>query len=297
MIHGNWALWLRVLLYLHITAGGIAFVCAPVALLTKKGGQNHRQWGKVYFWGMATVAVTAITLSFALPIFFLAMVAVFSFYASFAAYRVLYLKDMYKGQKPQLVDWLAAIITIASSALLCACGFLYPRQMGVGIIEIAGHQISIVSVVFGFLGMRLGGISLRQFLKPPTQRMFWWFSHDRQLHRRHDRLLRRQPRPLVRSSLVGLALAHHPRRPHHRHLVQLLRKEVHPKTAPRPSRLESPTSAPARPLTSPAPNSAAPHPPDQTAHPRKSQADPHHSDPWSRSAPHSSEQTPYTLEA
>src|SRR6202789_2028642 len=149
MIHPEWTTHLRVLLILHISCGVVAFICAPLALATAKGGKVHRQFGKIYFWAMAGVAVTALTLSFALPVYFLAMVAVFSFYASFAAYRVLYLKDMYKGQKPQLVDWLAAIVTIASSALLCACGFLYPRQMGVGIIEIAGHQISIVSVVFG----------------------------------------------------------------------------------------------------------------------------------------------------
>ena len=177
MLHSNWALWLRALLYIHIAAGAIAFLCAPIALATKKGGRNHRRWGKIYFWGMATVAVTALSLSFALPIYFLAMVAVFSFYASFAAYRVLYLKEMYKGQKPQAIDWLAAIITVLSSATLFACGFLFPIQMHVGVIHIAGHPISIVSVVFGLVGIRLGSVSLQHFLKPPTERMFWWFSH------------------------------------------------------------------------------------------------------------------------
>ena len=94
MLHPHWALYLQILLALHISAGAIAFICAPVALATVKGGRTHRLWGKIYFWAMATVAVTALTLSLALPIFFLAMVAVFSFYSAFAAYRILYLKDM-----------------------------------------------------------------------------------------------------------------------------------------------------------------------------------------------------------
>src|SRR5271163_5284148 len=131
-MHSDWATYLRVLLALHITCGALAFVCAPVALATAKGGKTHRRWGKIYFWAMAGVAVTALILSFALPIFFLAMVAVFSFYACFAAYRILYLKDLYKGGKPLALDWLAACVTIASSSLLFLMGFLKPMLMGVG---------------------------------------------------------------------------------------------------------------------------------------------------------------------
>ena len=66
----------------------------------------NRRFGKIYFWAMAGVAVTALILSVALPVYFLAMVAVFSFYSAFAAYRVLYLKGMYKGARPKAVDWM-----------------------------------------------------------------------------------------------------------------------------------------------------------------------------------------------
>jgi len=126
---------------------------------------------------MAGVAVTALILSFALPVFFLAMVAVFSFYSAFAAYRILSLKDMYDGARPKAVDWLAAVITILSSFLLFLMGFLKPEVMGVGVIQVAGHTVSIVSVVFGIIGMRMGQASIAGFLKPPTEKMFWWFSH------------------------------------------------------------------------------------------------------------------------
>jgi hypothetical protein len=176
-MHANWPLWLRLLLYVHIACGATGFLCAPIALVTKKGGHNHRYWGKIYFWAMTGVAVTALILSFALPIWFLAMVSVFSFYASFAAYRVLYLKDLTRGGSPKAYDWAASILTIASSAVLCLMGILKPYAMGIGIIPIAGHAVSIVSVVFGFLGMRLGFNSLQRFLRPPQERMFWWFDH------------------------------------------------------------------------------------------------------------------------
>ncbi|MGA9039281.1 MAG: hypothetical protein WB421_01985 [Terriglobales bacterium] len=177
MMHPDWPTYLRVLLALHITCGGVAFICAPVALSTAKGGKTHRRWGKIYFWAMTGVAATALVLSFALPIFFLAMVAVFSFYSAFAAYRILSLKDMYRGARPKPVDWLAAVITALSSLLLFLMGFLKPQLMGVGVVQVAGHTISIVSIVFGIIGMRMGLASILQFIKPPTEKMFWWFDH------------------------------------------------------------------------------------------------------------------------
>jgi uncharacterized membrane protein len=176
-MHADWPSYLRVLLALHIGCGAVAFVCAPVALATAKGGKTHRRWGKIYFWAMAGVAVTALILSFALPIFFLAMVAVFSFYSAFAGYRILSLKDMYTGARPKAVDWLAAVITFLSSLLLFLRGIVRPQLMGVGVIQVAGHEVSIVSVVFGLIGMRMGQGSISGFLKPPTEKMFWWFDH------------------------------------------------------------------------------------------------------------------------
>lgn len=176
-MHPQWPSYLRVLLALHISCGVVAFICAPVALASAKGGRTHRKWGKIYFWAMAGVAVTALILSFALPIFFLAMVAVFSFYSAFAAYRILYLKDMCEGASPSPIDWIAAVITILSSLLLFTMGFLRPRSMAVGVVEIAGHSVSIVSIVFGIIGMRMGLGSIRGFILPSKEKMFWWFGH------------------------------------------------------------------------------------------------------------------------
>jgi hypothetical protein len=177
MTHPGWPTFLRILLALHIAGGAIAFVCAPVALISAKGDKTHRRWGKIYFWAMAGVAVTAVTLSLLLPIFFLAMVAVFSFYAAFYAYRILFLKTLYKGGRPQAVDWIAAGVTVATSFLLFLSGFLFPLRMGVGVIHVAGHAVSIVSVVFGIIGIRMGVGSLLSFLRPSRDKMFWWFDH------------------------------------------------------------------------------------------------------------------------
>ena len=147
-------------------------------------GAGHRQRrprapkvGQVYFWAMTVVALTALVLSLVLPIAFLAMVSVFSFYAAFSAYRVLFLKQLYGEGKATPLDWAAATITFVSSLALAISGILLPRLMGVGLIEVYGHTVSIVAIVFGFLGMSLGARAARTFVFRPKEKMFWWFEH------------------------------------------------------------------------------------------------------------------------
>jgi hypothetical protein len=145
------------------------FICAPVALLTAKGGKTHRKWGKVYFWAMAVVAASALFLSILLPILFLALVAVFSFYAAFAGYRVLSLKGLPMGARARQVDWAAALITLISSAALAAIGAIRPHMLS-GLPR-------LVPIVFGCIGVFLGGRSILLFLHPPSDKRFWWFEH------------------------------------------------------------------------------------------------------------------------
>src|SRR5882724_6030705 len=93
VMHAVDPMWMRVFLGVHITAGFSSFLLAPVALATAKGGKQHKRWGMVYVWSMGVVAATALPMALYRPVLFLALVAVFSFYACFSAWRVLALKD------------------------------------------------------------------------------------------------------------------------------------------------------------------------------------------------------------
>jgi len=53
----------KILLVNHIVAGTIAFIVAPVALIVKKGSASHRLWGKVFFYSMLIVAITAVIMA------------------------------------------------------------------------------------------------------------------------------------------------------------------------------------------------------------------------------------------
>jgi hypothetical protein len=166
-MHDPW--WLRAFLAVHVSAGSGAFVLAPLALLTAKGGKAHRMWGRVYFWSMAIVAFTALVMAVYRLVLFLALVAIFSFYAAFSAYRVLGQKGAWKGA-PVVhgLDWAAALFCFAASLALAGLGAVRPELV---------QNLRIPAIVFGAVGMRISGKSMWRFTDPPAEKMFWWYAH------------------------------------------------------------------------------------------------------------------------
>jgi uncharacterized membrane protein len=166
--HGLDPLWVKAFLTLHIAGGTMAFLLAPVALITAKGGKQHKRWGKVYLWAMGVVAATAVPMAFFFPVRFLALVSVFSFYFAFSGYRVLRLKELARGASAAPIDWIAGIITFATSALLAWMSWFRPASIEV---------IPIVGVIFGFIGMRAAAGQMISFVRKPKEKMFWWYTH------------------------------------------------------------------------------------------------------------------------
>jgi hypothetical protein len=162
-------LWMKAFLGVHITAGASAFALAPIALLTAKGGKAHRRWGKIYFWAMAVVTVTALVMAIYRPVLFLALVAVFSFYSAFVGYRVLGQKAAYKGEKTVTsLDWFAAVFTFIASAALAFFGLVKPTLV---------QNLGIPAIVFGCVGMWIAGSAMWKFTHRPKEKMFWWYAH------------------------------------------------------------------------------------------------------------------------
>ncbi len=142
---------------------------APLALVTAKGGKAHRLCGKIYFWCMALVGLTALVMAAYRPILFLALVAIFSFYAAFTAYRVLGQKAAWEGKSVvHGLDWVAVILCFAASAALALFGAIRPDFV---------QNLRIPALVFGALGMRVSGKAMWRFTHPPTEKMFWWYAH------------------------------------------------------------------------------------------------------------------------
>jgi hypothetical protein len=170
--------------WLHVAAGIIALVVAPVAMIVRKGGATHRRWGKVYFWAMATIFATALIMLVFKPVIFLLAVAVLSFYAALAGYRVLARK--HPRQCPGLLDWAAAALSAAVGLMLIV--------WGAGLLPGSGGTIGVVralGLVFGVMIVLQAGGDLRRFRAAPDDRNHWWYTHM-------DRML---------SSYIGLTTA------------------------------------------------------------------------------------------
>ena len=173
MMHPD-PIWMKAFLAVHVTAGILSFVLAPVALATAKGGKQHRRWGMVYLWSMAVVSSTALPMALFRPVLFLALVSVLSSYLAFSGYRVLKLKNLAQEGAARPVDWLAAGFAFLASAALVAVGWLHPSAV---------QNMQVVAIVFGFLGIRGTLTDMYLFVRKPADKMFWWYSHLTKIHR------------------------------------------------------------------------------------------------------------------
>ena len=159
----------RTVLLIHILSGGVALLVAPGAMLTRKGALWHRRWGKVYFWSMAVVSLTAVVLSLLRPGLFLLLVAVFSFYLAFTGYRVLYRKTT--RHRANVLDWVGAALMLLGGIGL----------VGYGAYLLTSSSFGVVAIVFGGTGLLLAISDARAFRRPPSDKRAWWFTHMRRM--------------------------------------------------------------------------------------------------------------------
>jgi len=152
-------------LLLHIATGTIALVIAPLAMATVKGGLWHRRWGKIFFWAMAGVALSATVMCFIRTGLFLFLVAIFSFYFGLTGYTVLQRKR--PEDPPGLLDWCAAIGMLLAGIVFVTTGAV-DANLG------AERWLRLV---FGSFGLLLGGMDIRRFFKPHTGKRAWMFEH------------------------------------------------------------------------------------------------------------------------
>ncbi|MEN3369156.1 MAG: hypothetical protein V7609_1299 [Verrucomicrobiota bacterium] len=155
----------KAVLIIHILFGSVALFVAPAAMLTRKGGLWHRRWGKMFFWAITGVAITAVLLSLIRSGLFFLLVALFSFYLALTGYRVLYRKT--PQQRPAKVDWAAVFTMLLGSLALVAYGIYLMLTSSFG----------IVAMVFGVIGLLLALSDLRDFRHHPADKMAWWYSH------------------------------------------------------------------------------------------------------------------------
>lgn len=156
------------LLGIHITAGMLALVSAPIAIALRSKTPRHRIAGRIYFYSMLAVTATALVIAAYKNIPFLFLVGIFSFYAIWDARRSLALKFLHDGQKAKWYDWAVGLITLLFDVLLVIYGVY---------VLTSGDGMGWVALVFGGIGLFTVGKSLLRFIKPPKDPKHWLYRH------------------------------------------------------------------------------------------------------------------------
>jgi uncharacterized membrane protein len=95
-------IFLKATLILHIICGFASLLTGTLIAVLKKGDKRHRMLGRVFFFGMIGVSISAVIISIAKNNQFLLLIGIFSFYLNFGGYRAIKEKTL----KPAIADWL-----------------------------------------------------------------------------------------------------------------------------------------------------------------------------------------------
>jgi uncharacterized membrane protein len=163
---------MKMVLYLHIAGGSMALASMAIPLLARKGARVHRASGWVFVGGMAAVSLTALALAaaryltdprpearaFALFLFYIAILTGEGVSSGIRALRT---KDRAAHRRYAWDIGLASVLTATAIAMA-----------GYGVAS--GH---VLFALFSTIGLANGIQGLVYWLRPPTNRMHWWFHH------------------------------------------------------------------------------------------------------------------------
>lgn len=152
------------LIIIHAVFGGIALLAATLAVIFKKGGKQHKLWGRVFFYSMLLCSISAM-ITACLPEHespFLFSVGIFSFYFLFTGWRALKYKEADFNLKWDKV--MAYFMLIFAPIMIIAPIFMF----GV---------INIVQAVFGGALLVFAIQDLRLFRNPEKLKKNWLVQH------------------------------------------------------------------------------------------------------------------------
>lgn len=152
---------------IHVVAGIISLFSGVAALFLSIRPRWHRVMGKVFFYAMSLVFITAVWLAITSNLQFLFVIAILSYYSTFHGIRSL---RFFKGSRPHYLDKLLALILGASGSFLLGRGIFYG-------LEIGPKPIIILHVVFGMFMFWLSHNSWKDLNRLSSSDYRWFNSH------------------------------------------------------------------------------------------------------------------------
>jgi uncharacterized membrane protein len=157
------------MLIIHVIFATLALLSGALAIILKSNTPKHKPVGRIYFWSMTVVFITATFISLVKNLQFLFLIGVFTYYATLIAYRALKLKNLHQGQKPHAVDWIIEAIAGLS--------FLSMVIFAVVVYFQSGTAQAIIPFVFGSIGVWGVYRNVSGFIKGPNETLYWLKKH------------------------------------------------------------------------------------------------------------------------
>lgn len=166
---------IHVLLIIHIIAGFAALATGFVAIITQKGKGWHIRSGRIYFWSMIVVAVTAVFLSVVQPNLFLLFISLFSFYLSWSGYRAIRWKNNPLPGSIHVFNKLLVPLFFLTGIIMI--GLALTIMSGIVRHQLL-QQASVILLVFGMIFAAFTGRDLALRIGWLTRSKFqWMFDH------------------------------------------------------------------------------------------------------------------------
>ncbi|HRE80354.1 MAG TPA: hypothetical protein PLN52_04860 [Opitutaceae bacterium] len=160
----------RLLIIAHVAGGVGTLILGPMAMMARKGGKRHVDWGKLYYRLMMWVLISAIVLSVTRRfVFFLVAVTVLSFYSTFTGVRCLYQKGKAAANaRGNWLDWGITGLVFLFALGMLGYGLFTPR---------VPLTLAILSTVFGSLLLIDSSRDLLRYRRPSQDPLWWLYYH------------------------------------------------------------------------------------------------------------------------
>jgi len=129
----------------------VSLIAAILVVISSKGQKLHVNAGRVFFWGVFTIFITAIPMSIMNSDIFLFLIAIFSFYLAFAGMRFAINRT---GIASSFLDWFASVLMVLSGLSMWLLAIYY-------VINDISQYITLT--IFGSLAIVLGYTDFRSY--------------------------------------------------------------------------------------------------------------------------------------
>jgi len=157
----------KIFLIIHIAGGTTGLLTGLINIIQKKGGQRHKQIGKVFYFSMLMAGFSSLVLSCLHTNYFLFMVGLFTLYMIGSGQRYLIHKKT-ETQGVEKIDWVISIIMLIGG--LCFVG------LGIWSI-IKSNLFGLVFVTFGSLGLLFVWQDFLNYNKKSSIKNYWLIGH------------------------------------------------------------------------------------------------------------------------